>query len=214
MTERDPINDYLQELARQLPARSRRADRVLHEINDHLRTIADDLISQGMDRAAAAAKAIERLGSPTAVRQRFDLESPIESEVDAMIRYLLMAAACLTFAFGAVFLLFSAFDDARYAMFITKIVASAIIMASSSILFFQGWTTKRRPIWQSSLALASALMSISLASAGAVFTAHLGLVTGDWEMYAFFGAGLLMLQGVLGTLHLLATQSPNHQLAA
>ena len=131
-----------------------------------------------------------------------------------MIRYLQMSVAALTFLFGAVFLAFSGFDDARHAMFVTKIVASIMIMACSFVLFHQGWTTKPLANWQRGLALASSIVSIALGSAGGVFTAHLGLVTGDWESYAFFGAALLLLQGTLATLPLVLVDSDRPNLAA
>jgi HAAS len=209
MSDVDPIDDYLREFAQQLPIRGRQANRVLHEINDHLRELADELCSQGMEPAAAATKAIERFGSPSEVRERFDLEAPLESEVDAMFRYVLMSVAALTFAFGAAFMIFSGFDDARPTMLITKLVASAIMMACSSVVFHQGWSVQPLANWQRAMVLASALLSIAIGSAGAVFTAHLGLVTRDWEMYGFVGAALLILQGTLATTHITIAQAPS-----
>jgi hypothetical protein len=214
MSGLDPIEDYLARLSQQPPFRGRGARRILQEIGTHLREAADELRRQGLDPTAAAAKAIERFGSPAVVCELFDLESPIESEEDTMIRYLLMSVACLTFTFGAVFLIFSAFDDARHAMFISKLVASAIIMASSFILFHQGWTTKPLANWQRGLALGSALLSIALGSAGAVFTAHLGLVTKDWQLYGFLGAALLVIQGTLATLPLVIAGADRANLTA
>jgi hypothetical protein len=214
MNDVDAIKDYLAKLSQQPPFRGRGARRILREIGDHLREAADELHRQGMDPAAAASKAVERFGSQSELCKLFDLESPIESEEDAMIRYLLMSVAGLSFAFGGVFLVCSGFDDARHAMFISKLVASAIIMACSLTIFYQGWTTKPLANWQRGLALASALMSIAIGSAGGVFTAHLGLVTQDWEMYGFVGAGLLVLQGVLAAMNLMAPHSPGQRLTA
>lgn len=203
----DPFQAFLKEVARKMPARSLRARRLLEEFEDHLRERAIQLQLQGLNEEDAVVAAIAQFGSPDEVLRRFELESPIESEVDAMFRYLLMSVACLTFVFGAVFLAFSAFDDARYAMFISKIVASVVIMACSFVLFYQGWTTKPLANWQRGLALASALLSIVIGSMGGVFTAHLGLVTNDWEMYGFFGAGLLLLQGTMAAMQLTITRS-------
>jgi hypothetical protein len=43
-----------------------------------------------------------------------------------------------------------------------------------------------------------------------VWSVHLGLVTGDWDGYIFVGATLLVLQGILASMHALIAQSPNH----
>jgi hypothetical protein len=210
----DPIQVFLNEVAGKMPARSMRARRLLEEFEDHLWERASRLQRQGMNEEEAFAAAIAQFGSSDEVLRRFELESPIESEVDAMLRYLQMSVAALTFLFGAVFLAFSGFDDDRHAMFITKIVASIMIMACSFVLFHQGWTTKPLATWQRGLALASSIVSIALGSAGGVFTAHLGLVTGDWESYAFFGAALLLLQGTLATLPLVLADGDRPNLAA
>ncbi len=184
------VEKYLQEFARQLRIRGCQPRRVLAEINDHLREAIDELRREGMEPEAAVALAIERFGSPAEVIERFELEAPLESEVETMISYFLMPVAALTFLFGALFMVGSWFDDAPPAMFITKIVASAIMMGCSAILLYQGWTTRPLGNWERGFALAAALLSIVVGSMGSVFTAHLGLVTHDWEMYGFAGAGL------------------------
>ena len=174
--------------------------RVIAETRDHLQEAIDELICEGMEPKAAATLAIERFGLPNEVIEQFELEAPLESEVEVMIRYLLMPVSVLTFLFGAVFMVGSFTDDAHTSMLITKIVASAIMMGCSAIVFCQGWTTRPLQKWERGLALTAALLSIVIGSMGGVFTAHLGLVTHDWEMYGFAGAGLLVLQGVLAVV--------------
>jgi hypothetical protein len=214
MNRDDRIEAYLQEFARQLQFHGFHSRRVLDEIRDHLQETMDELCRQGMEPAAAAAAAIERFGSPPEVVERFELETPLESEVEIMIRYLLMPVAVLTFLFGALFMVGSLFDDAHVSMFVSKLVASAIMMGCSVILFYQGWTTGPLGNWQRGLALAAALLSIMIGSMGGVFTAHLGLVTKDWEMYGFVGGGLLILQGVLATIELVWDGKPPVNLTA
>jgi hypothetical protein len=210
----DLIQVFLNDVARRMPARSLRALRLLEEFEDHLREKSRQLQLQGMSEDDAVAVAIDQFGSPDEVLQRFELESPIESEVDAMIRYLQMSVAALTLLFGTVFLAYSGYDDARHGMFVTKIVASIMIMACSFVLFHQGWTTKPLANWQRGVALLSSIVSIALASAGGVFTVHLGLVTQDWQACSFFGAALLLLQGTLVVLPLIPTDANQPNLAA
>jgi hypothetical protein len=208
MIDSDPIRAYLDDLARRLRARSFRSRRVLEEIETHLRDSADALMRQGFDPGTAAEQAIERFGSPTQVLRQFEFEAPFESEVDIMIGKLLMPVAALSVLFGSVFLVASQFDDAPRAMYLVKLIVSAFVIGSSAILFHQAWTTKPLAAWHRGLELASALLSIAIGSAGASFTIHLGLVTHDWEMYGFVGAGLLLLQGVLATVGLLNAAPP------
>ncbi len=194
------IDEYLQEFARTLRHRSRLARRIVDEVDDHLHEAIQELTDSGFDPETAARMAIERFGSPAEVIERFNLEAPLESEVDVMIRYLLMPVAVLAFLFGAMFMVGSLHDDAPAPMLLTKLVASAIMMGCSAILFYQAWTTRPLRKWERGMALAAALLSIIIGSMGGVFTAHLGLVTHDWEMYGFAGAGLLVLQGVLAAV--------------
>ena len=124
-----------------------------------------------------------------------------------MIRYLLRSVAVLTFVFGALFFILSWFDDAPPAMFTAKAAVSAIVMACSFILLFQVWVTQPHR-WERELTLAVALISIMIGSAGAVWTVHLGLVTGDWEGYGFVVGGLILLQGVFAAVDALNAERP------
>jgi hypothetical protein len=209
-----PIRAYIDELSRMLPPRSGRAKRLLVEIEDHLRESASQLCSRGLSPDEAATAAVAQFGSPQQIVDRFELEFPIESEVDAMLRYILMTVAAFTCLFGGALLALSGFDDARHGMFVTKIVASVVIALCCMTVFYSAWTRKSLSTGQRGVVLASALISIMVGSMGAVFTAHLGLVTHDWQTYGFAGAGLLVLQGALATVPLLFTDADRRELTA
>jgi hypothetical protein len=200
MTELDPIQAYLIELTRLLPRRNWRTKRALEEIETHLYESAERLTREGMQPAAAAVDAVGRFGTPREVIERFELEAPFESEVEAMLRYCLMPTAVLSFLFGAVLMVTAWFDETRHDLFVFKLVIAATMMVCSVVLFHQGWATRPPRNWQRGLALAAALASIMIGSAGSVFTAHLRFVTHDWQMYGFVAAGLLILQGVLAVI--------------
>jgi hypothetical protein len=213
-SELTEIRTYIDELARRLPPRSRRGRRLLVEIEDHLRERASQLCGRGLSPDEAATEAIAQFGSPQQILHRFEVEFPIESEVDAMLRYILMTVAVFTCLFGGALLALSGFDDARHDMFVTKVVASAVIALCCVIVFYSAWTRKPLSTGQRGIVLASALISITLGSMGAVFTAHLRLVTHDWQLYGFAGAGLLVLQGALATVPLLFADADRRQLTA
>jgi hypothetical protein len=82
------------------------------------------------------------------------------------------------------------------------------MMACSLLLFHQGLASRPLRHWQRGLALAAALVSIVIGSAGSVFTAHLGLVSRDWQVYGFVAAGLMILQGVLAVVGPVMDNSP------
>jgi hypothetical protein len=205
----DPIQAYISDFASRLPCHGRRANRVLHEIEDHLRETTDYLCRQGMNPAEAARAAVGRVGTPNELIRQFDIEAPIESEVPIMVRSILLLAALLSTLFAGLFCVMAWFDDAPIAWLIMKTLVSALIMGCSMILFGQAWGHTISLRWERELAVASALLSVAFGSAGGVFTAHLGIVTHDWEMYGFVGAALLILQGVLAAIRLLEVPATN-----
>jgi hypothetical protein len=214
MTEFDPIQHYLEEFSRQLPPHGRHANRVLREIEDHLCQTADQLRHQGIEPAEAARLAVQRFGAPRDVFAQFELEAPIESEVMVMVRYLLINVACVTLLFAAAFLILGWFDDAPTTVFVAKVVVSTLILGCSFVLLYRLRTTKPMQLRERGIVMGCGLISIVLGVAGAVWTAHLGLTTGDWEYYGFGGAGLLVLQGALAAMGVVVGESNASKLAA
>lgn len=197
MTECDPVNVYLDEFAARLSRRGVAGRRVLEEVDNHLRELADRLCSEGMEPAAAARAAVERFGSPAEVIRQFDLQAPIESEVWAMMRLLLTPVVGLTTLYAGLMFAFSWFDDAPPTVLAVKVTLSAAVIAFGLVLLRGLWTTEPVRDWQRWCIFAGGLALVAAGSAGFVWTAHLGQVTGDWEYYGFVGNGLLVLQGVL-----------------
>ena len=65
------IGGYLEDLERQLRVRRTPRLRLLREVEDHLRDVADELAASGLDRAAAEARAVARFGAAVDVAARF-----------------------------------------------------------------------------------------------------------------------------------------------
>ena len=205
MSEIDPIDAYVNEFFRHLPGRSRRARRALREIEDHLRERTEALCRNGMESLVAAEAAIERFGAPSEVMRQFELQAPLESEV--MMRYVLTLLATLTSAFAALMFVFSWLDDASAAGLIAKIGLSCMIIGYNAILLLRLWTQKSRTAWAHWFIFGGAMLMIAVGSAGFVWTAHLGRITGDWESYGFVVATLLVFEGVLAAVQAMAHES-------
>jgi HAAS len=204
MTDADPIREYLDEFARQFSCRGRRARRVLCEIEEHLRDAAQELREQGIEPAAAAAKACERFGSPEEIWRQFDRSSLVDDEVMTMLRMTMTAVVVLTTIMAGLFFVFSWLGDAPPAVQAVKMLISAAIVGYNLLLLHQLWLARVQQALEDWCVFAGALLLVATGSAGIVWTAHLGQVTGDWEFYGFVIGGLLMAEGALATLQLLA----------
>jgi hypothetical protein len=200
MSENDPIDMYLNEFARQSAGRNRRARRALLEIEDHLRERAAALCRQGMEPAKAAAAAIAQFGAASEILRQFELHAPMESEVPIMSRHLLTVVAAITSAFAVLLFTFAWFDDAAASTLAAKVALAVITIAYNGLLISHLWLSDSRSVWRGWLVFCGGLALIAAGSAGVVWTAHLGQVTGDWESYGFLAAGTLVLEGLLAAV--------------
>jgi hypothetical protein len=191
----DRIDDYLQEVAGLFPQNSLRARRALKEIENHLRERADQLQCQGIDAETAATTAVERFGKAIDVFHQFEVQAPFESEVDTMIRNVLTGITGLTTAFAALFFVFSFYDDAAVLTTIAKLLLSTAILGFNLVSLYWLWRQRGERPWLRWAVFAGALFLVILGSAGFAWTAHLGLLTGDWESYGFLMSALLVFQG-------------------
>lgn len=214
MTDWDPIQAYLIEFARRLPDHGRRANRALQEVEDHLREEESELCRQGLEPADATVAAIERFGSSSEILRQFELQAPLESEVPTMVRSTLTPIAALTTVFAAMFFIFAWIDDAPPAETIAKVLLAVVVIAYNAILLLHLWMHRPARAWMPWLVFGGGIVLIAIGSAGFVWTAHLGLTTGDWESYGFVVAALLVLEGALATVFVNVGESKAHQRAA
>lgn len=71
MTLPRSVDAYLLALDRSLSAGASRRERILTEVEGHLRDCVDALIARGLDPAMAEAQAVERFGPPPEIAARF-----------------------------------------------------------------------------------------------------------------------------------------------
>jgi hypothetical protein len=207
----DPIRSYLFEFAQRLPYRGARGNRVLTEMEDHLREVASELERHGIQSAAAAQESVDRFGTQADLLREFAHQAPFENEVLKMARIILTPVLALTTLFAGLIFLFAWFDDASTAALAMKVFLSVVVIGYNLILLHHLWAAKTTAAWEHWLVVGAALTSILMGAAMFVWSVHLGLVTGDWDGYIFVGATLLVLQGVLATFNVLI--SPSQQRA-
>ncbi|MCI0332855.1 MAG: permease prefix domain 1-containing protein [Planctomycetes bacterium] len=200
MTDDDPIQTYLMEFARRLPSHTRRAERAVVEIEDHLRERAEELCRKGMDARAAAKVAIEQFGDISRILRQFELQAPLNCEEQPMLRNFMTAVAALTTLFAGMIFVFSWLDDAGPTSLAAKLFGAVVIIAYNIVLLARLWTRDSR-LWMRWVVSCGGLLLIAIGSAGFVWTAHLGLATGDWESYGFVAAALLVIEGVFAALY-------------
>jgi hypothetical protein len=215
MSDRDPITDYLDAFLRQSPRYSLCARRVLREVEDHLRTRAEQFCREGIDPQEAALLSVQRFGTPAEVLRRFDREAPIESEVWKMMRYLLTPIVALTILYAGLMLLFSWWNlDGPWLIIAAKSIVAAGVIGFGLLLLRELWKAGAMSGWAVWWVFGGGLSLIAVGSANLVWAAHLGQMTGDWEYYGFVGGGLLVLEGVLAAVQSKLTESHGPGLTA
>lgn len=117
--------------------------------------------------------------------------------MSAICRIALNGLVVLTVLYAGAHLFFTLLDEAPFTWKLAKICIAAGVVVYGLLLLMQ----LSRP---SALAKAlrwvtyfGALAMIAVGAANVVWTAHLGIMSGDWEYYGILGGGLIALQGAL-----------------
>lgn len=191
-----PIEKYLQRLAGHLPP-ARRRRRILAEVAQHLRDRACQLERVGKAPLEAEVAAVALFGHPARIVREFQSQSPLINEVDAMIRGVLTLSAVLAVAYAGLHFVFAFVDDAPTGQTVVKILVAAGVIGYGLVLLHRLWAVRRVSVFENWIVFAGSLAMIAVGTANAVWAAHLGMVSGDWEYYGFAGGGLIALVGVL-----------------
>src|SRR5436190_11734868 len=94
MTERGPIDEYLDQLLCELQGHAPDVRRVLTEAEQHLRDAADDGVAGGLSAEEAERQAVERFGPARTVAHRFAATAPLHPR-RATLTQLVMAMLLL-----------------------------------------------------------------------------------------------------------------------
>ena len=202
MNQPGPIRNYLDELAASLSSRNYPIDRILPEIEDHLCQRADQLRAEGWDPDKAEREAIERFGAISRVVSQFQKQPPLPCEEVIMMRRSLTVLMVLTTAYAALYVVFSVFNEPTAIFTYVKVALAAIVIAYGMLILRWQWHSSPLGDNERFAVFIGGLSLIEIGTANMVWTAHLGLVSGDWEYYGFIGGALISMFGAVATLWL------------
>lgn len=209
MKDSDPIRQYLTDLAASLALSSYPAERILHEVEDHLRQRTGDLQSQGWQPQEAALEAIARFGTPHRVASQFQQQPPLPNAEEIMIRLSMTVLVALISLYAGAHVVFSLVNDPAAMLSYIKIVYAAIVVAYGVLILRWQWAS---PIMGDAMRCAifvGGLALIEIGAANMVWATHLGIVSGDWEFYGFVGGALVSLLGAVAATLLAFPNFPN-----
>lgn len=201
------ISDYLGELERQLRARRVPRARLLREVEDHLRDVADELAASGLPRGDAEAQAVARFGAAAAVATRF-----AEAAASTTAHRAANAAAGALIAYIATFCAFATsasplvrdFPQGIPSFFGIQLAAVALAVALARSLRWRGETAAPRAELSSlarGLSLSSgALLASALAEAALAIARPAGVVIwaeARWLTIGFAAAATIVTVAAL-----------------
>ena len=195
MSDADPIQVYLSELAKNLAAKPDVRGRIIDEVEDHLRQRADELRAGGWATNDAQREAIARFGPADRLVSSFERQSPIPSEEVIMVRRTLAALVVLVSVYATMYVIFSLVNGPTEIFTWIKTALGTIVIGSGMAVLYWLWAPRELGESARSAVFVASLSLIEIGTANIVWTAHLGLVTGDWEYYGFIGGAMISLLG-------------------
>ena len=200
MNQSGPIRKYLSDLATSLSSRNYPTERILPEIEDHLYQRADQLRAEGWQPDEAEQEAITRFGAISRVVSQFQQQPPLPCEERIMFRRSLIALVALTSVYAALHVIFSLLNEPTAIWTYVKIAYAVIVIGYGTLVLHWQWAARQLGEIQRWGIFIGGLALIEIGTANIVWTAHLGLVSGDWEYYGFVGGGLISLLGALAAI--------------
>jgi hypothetical protein len=197
MNSLDPIRQYVADLACRLSSSNKPSERILCEVEDHLRQRVDQLLAAGWDQLQAEREAIARFGTTGRLADQFQRQPPLPCEEMIMIRRSLSFLVLLTSAYAALLVIFALLNEPTAIFSYVKLAFASIVVGCGALILHWQWTSRQLGKIGRWTVFICALGLIEIGSANIVWTVHLGLVTGDWENYGFVGGVLISLLGGL-----------------
>lgn len=134
-----------------------------------------------------------------------------------MVRYSLTALVVLTSFYALLLGGFSLLGEPAEIFAYFKLLLAAIVIGSGLLVLRWQWMPSAIDENQRWWVFVGGLSLIEIGTANIVWSAHLGLVTGDWEFYGFVGGALISLLGGLVAIffafpHCLEDETPDRAL--
>ena len=119
-----------------------------------------------------------------------------------MIRCSLTGLVAITSLYAALLLVFSLVNELAAAFTYVKAALAAIVFGVGAMILHWQWTARPLGEFERFAIFCGGLALIEIGAANVVWTAHLGLVSGDWEHYGFVGGVLISALGALAAIWL------------
>ncbi|MCH8839256.1 MAG: hypothetical protein IH831_00985 [Planctomycetes bacterium] len=168
----------------------------MREVEDHLRQRVEELQAAGWEPREAKREAIARFGTPLKVVDQFR-QPPLPCEEEIMFRRSMTMLAALTSVYAALHVVFSLLNEPTAIFTYVKIVYAVIIVGYGMLIFHWQWVSRGIGEIERCAIFIGGMGLIEIGTANIVWTAHLGLVSGDWEFYGFLGGALISLLGAI-----------------
>jgi hypothetical protein len=207
MNTLDPVRQYLNDLASRLSSSDGPTRRILCEVEEHLRQRIDQLRAAGWDKKLAEREAIARFGATFRIADQFQQQPPLPCEELIMIRRSLSSLVLLTSAYAALLGIFSLLNEPTAIFSYVKVAVASVVVGCGVLILHWQWNSRQLGAIGRWSVFTGGLGLIVIGTANIVWTAHLGLVTGDWESYGFVGGALILLLGGLAAICLTFPES-------
>lgn len=218
MNKLDPVRQYVNDLASRLSSSNKPTERIVCEVEEHLRQRIDQLQTAGWYKPQAEREAIARFGTTCRIADQFQQQPPLPGEEFIMIRRSLSILVLLTSAYAALLGIFSLLNEPTAIFSYVKVAFASIVVGCGALILHWQWNAHQLGKIGRWTVFVGGLSLIEIGTANIVWTVHLGLVTGDWEYYGFVGGALISLLGGLAAICLtfpdfLETKHDPHPLA-
>jgi hypothetical protein len=206
------LHGYLEELEHVLLGTGLPVQRLLAEVEDHLRESIAQARRRGLEEGNAIQHALRQFGTPEQLAATYAREGPRSSEVsvERWLRSFAGLLAVMTTIMAVIVAVHSVgFNrDSGTIWMATKVVASAGVILAGAVTL-RHW--RGRAAMSGLIVILTATYLQVLGTAATVWTVHLAIVTGDLESWAVMLGLALIVQG--GLLSFCAWRLPRSPLA-
>ncbi len=117
-----------------------------------------------------------------------------------MFRRSMTVLAALTSIYAGLHVVFSLMSEPTALFTYVKTAAAFVVVGYGLLVLSWQWSSRQIGEIRRWAVFVGGLGMIEIGTANMVWTAHLGLVSGDWEYYGFVGGALISMLGGLAVI--------------
>ena len=143
MTGSDPIRQYLAELAKCFSSNGQPPERILREVEDHLRQRVEDLRAEGWEPGDAEQEAFDPLWHALSeLQSSFEQQPPLPCEEEIMFRRSMTVLAALTSVYAALHVVFSLMNEPTAFFTYVKTAYALIVVGYGLLILHWQWISR------------------------------------------------------------------------